>query len=156
MRRPCRRSPLENPGDHPKSTKKRYEKQVLKKRSLKRPLGCHGEPRGAPGSQNEAKMDAKRLPKEVKKHCILNIGWKTQKCDENILYTTLWPHRPPQKMTIFRYFRGLKMRRLFFAIVSVYDCKRPGGCWFSPIFGDLFLSFSNLVLSLARHYFLLF
>tara|TARA_B100000902_G_C26440048_1_gene495623 strand:- start:140 stop:430 length:291 start_codon:yes stop_codon:yes gene_type:complete len=29
-------------------------------------------------------------------------------------------------------------------------------CWFSPIFGDLFLSFSNLVLSLARHYFLLF
>ena len=29
-------------------------------------------------------------------------------------------------------------------------------CWFSPIFGDLFLSFSNFVLSLARHYYIYF
>ena len=29
-------------------------------------------------------------------------------------------------------------------------------CWFSPIFGDLFLSFSNLFLSLARHYYFYF
>ncbi len=74
---------------HPKSSQKRNENKVLKKRSLNRPLGCHGEPRGAPGSQNEANMDAKRLPKDVKKHGFFGIGWKTEKCDENTLFTTL-------------------------------------------------------------------
>ena len=82
---------------------------MLKKRSLKRPLGCHGEPRGAPGSQNEAKMDAKRLPKDVKKRCFFRIGRKTEKCKENILFTTLQPHRPHQKITILGHFAGPKM-----------------------------------------------
>ncbi len=86
---PCRRSSFGEPGGHPKSSKKRNENKVLKKRSLNRPLGCHGEPRGAPGSQNEANMDAKRLPKDVKKHGFFGIGWKTEKCDENTLFTTL-------------------------------------------------------------------
>ena len=98
-----------DPGGHPKSTKKRHEKQVLKKRSLKRPLGCHGEPRGAPGSQNEAKMDAKRLPKDVQKRRFFRIGRKTEKCKENILFTTLQPHRPHHKITIFGHFAGPKM-----------------------------------------------
>ena len=105
MRRPCRRSPLGGPGGHPKSTKKRYEKQVLKKRSLKRPLGCHGEPRGAPGSQNEAKMDAKRLPKEVKKHSFLKIGWKTEKCDEtHTIYYTLTTSGIPKNVNFWSFF----------------------------------------------------
>ena len=75
-------------GGHPKSTKKRYEKKVLKQSSLKRPLGCHGEPWGAPGSQNEANMDAERLPKEVPKHRFFKIGWKTEKCNKNMLFIT--------------------------------------------------------------------
>ena len=106
---PWRRSPLGTQGGHPKSTKKRYEKQVLKKRSLKRPLGCHGEPRGAPGSQNEAKMDTKRLPKDIQEHRFFRTGRKTEKCKENILFTTLQPHRPHQKITILGHFAGPKM-----------------------------------------------
>ena len=97
------------PGGHPKSIKKRYEKQVLKKSSLKRPLGCHGEPRGAPGSQNDAKMNTTRLPKDVKKHRFFSIGRKTEKCKENTLFITLQPHRPHQKITIWGHFAGPKM-----------------------------------------------
>ena len=93
-----------DPGGHPKSIEKRYEKQVLKKRSLKRPLGCHGEPQGAPGSQIEAKMAAKRLPKEVQKLLFFRFGWKNEESEENTLFTTLEPHRPTQKMTIFHQF----------------------------------------------------
>ena len=98
-----------DPAGHPKSIEKRYEKQVLKKSSLKRPLGCHGEPRGAPGSQNEAKMDTKRLPKDIKKHRFFRIGRKTEKCKENTLFTTLQPHRPHQKITILGHISGPKM-----------------------------------------------
>ena len=65
-----------DPGGHPKSIKKRIENKVLKKRFQKRPLGCHGEPQGAPGSQIEAKMAAKRLPKELQKLLFFRFGWK--------------------------------------------------------------------------------
>ena len=82
---------------------------MLKKRSLKRPLGCHGEPRGAPGSQNEAKLDTKRFPKDVKKHCFFSAGWKTEKCKENTLFITLQPHQPHQKITILGHFAAPKM-----------------------------------------------
>ena len=82
---------------------------MLKKRSLNRPLGCHGEPRGAPGSQNEAKIDAKRLPKEVQKHRFFRIGWKTEKCNKNTLFARFQPHRPHQQMTIFGNFSAPKM-----------------------------------------------
>jgi len=66
---PYRRTLVWGPGGHPESTKKRYENKVLKKRSQKRPLGVPGEPRGAPGSPNEAKKGARRVPKEVQKRC---------------------------------------------------------------------------------------
>ena len=54
-------------------------------------------------------MDAKRLPKDVKKRRFFRIGRKTEKCKENILFTTLQPHRPHQKITIFGHFAGPKM-----------------------------------------------
>ena len=106
---PYRRTSFWGSRGNPKLTKKRHEKNVLKKMSLKRPLGCHGEPRGAPGSQNDAKMDAKRLPKDVQKRRFFRIGRKMEKCKENILFTTLQPHRPHQKITILGHFAGPKM-----------------------------------------------
>ena len=82
---------------------------MLKNRSLNRPLGSHGETWGAPGSQHEAKMDAKRLPKDVQKRCFFRTGRKTEQCKENTLFTTLQPHRPHQKITILGHFAGPKM-----------------------------------------------
>ena len=77
------------PPGSPKSVKKRYGKPVLKKRSQNRFWGAHGEPQGAPGSPNEAKMEAKRLQKRSpKRHC-LRLGWENGKCNENILFATL-------------------------------------------------------------------
>ena len=96
---------METPGDPLKID----EKSCPKKRSQKRPLGCHGEPRGAPGSQNEAKVDAKRLPKDIQKRRFFRIGRKTEKCKENTLFTTLQPHRPHQKITILGHFACPKM-----------------------------------------------
>ena len=63
------------PRGNPKSVKKCYGKPVLKKRSQKRFWGAHGEPQGAPGSPNEAKMGAKRLPKEILKRHLFVLGW---------------------------------------------------------------------------------
>ena len=82
----------------------------------RRPQASPGVPRhpqaipDAPRSPNATKMGAKRLPKRDQKQCFSRFGWKNGKCDENILYTTLWPHRPPQKMTMSKYFWGLEMR----------------------------------------------
>ena len=72
-------------------------------------MGCHGEPRGVPGSQHEAKMDTKRLPKDVQKHRFFRTGQKTENCKENTLFPTLQPHRPHQKITILGHFAGPKM-----------------------------------------------
>jgi hypothetical protein len=77
------------PRGNPKSIKKRSGKQDLKKRCQKRPLGPHGEPRGAPGRPNEAKIGAKRLPKRLQKRCFLGFSWENGKYDENILFATL-------------------------------------------------------------------
>ena len=82
---------------------------MLQKSSLKRPLVRHGKPVGAPGNQNEAKMDTKRLPKDVQKRRFFRIGRKTEKCKENILFTTLQLHRPHQKITILGDFASPKM-----------------------------------------------
>ena len=59
----CHRFSFGEPQGHPKSIKKRCEKQVLKKMSPKRPLGLHGGPQGAPGSQMEPKWEQKGSPK---------------------------------------------------------------------------------------------
>ena len=53
-------------GGDPKSTKKRPEKKVLKKRSQKRPWGLHGAPQGAPGAQIWPKWEPKGSQNESK------------------------------------------------------------------------------------------
>ena len=98
-----------NPRGNPKSPQKRYEKPVLKKKFQKRFWEPHGESQGAPGSPNEAKMEANRFPKEIQKRRFFRFGWENDKCHENILFTILELHRPPSNMVIFRYFVGPKM-----------------------------------------------
>ena len=55
-------------------------------------------------------MGAKRLQKWIPKPSFFKLCWESGKCDENILFTTLQPHSPPQKIRIFSYFTNLKLR----------------------------------------------
>ena len=69
-------------------------------------MGGLGEP---PGAKMRPKWTPKGSQKTSKNVVFFRIGRKTEKCKENILFTTLQPHRPHQKITIFGHFAGPKM-----------------------------------------------
>ena len=74
----CRRTQDWGTPGEPKICQKMLWKTGAQKEVPKRFWGAHGEPQGAPGSPNEAKMGAKRLQKRSpKRHC-LRLGWKME------------------------------------------------------------------------------
>ena len=101
---PYRRSFVWGPGGHHKSIKNDMEKRVSQRGSQRSLWGPMGSPRAPKGSQ----MGAKRLPKELQKVSKMRLQWKTAKCKENILYTTLRALPPLLKSTHFEQFWGPK------------------------------------------------
>ena len=68
-----------------------------------------GSLREPPGAPMKPKWEPKGSQKRSNNDVFFRFGRENAKCHENTLFTTLQPHRPLPKMTIFAHFLGPKM-----------------------------------------------